>query len=97
MADVDAIAITAERGAAWSLLYPKYSVVVPQPDVIRLPLAYPVARGDRALADFLTSWIELKKGDGTIDRLYDYWILGKDAEPRSPRRSIIRNVLHWVD
>ena len=97
MSDVDAIAMTAERGAAWSLLYPRYSVVVPQPNVIRLPLAYPVARGDQDLADFLTTWIELKKSDGTIDRLYDYWILGQDAEPRTPRWSIIRDVLHWVE
>ena len=56
-----------------------------------------VAQDDQDLADFLTSWIELKKADGTVDRLFDYWILGKNAEPKAPRWSIIRDVLHWVD
>ncbi len=30
-------------------------------------------------------------------RLYDHWILGLDAEPRKPRWSILRNVLHWAN
>jgi hypothetical protein len=38
----------------------------------------------------------LKKRDRTIDTLYDYWILGKNAVPKQPRWSVIRNVLHWV-
>jgi hypothetical protein len=29
--------------------------------------------------------------------IYDHWILGKTANQRQPRWSIIRNVLHWVD
>ncbi len=97
MAGVDALFMTAERGSAWSLLYPQFSVVVPQPDPIRIPIAYPVAHGDRALADFLTKWIALKKSDGTLDAFYDYWILGRNAEPKKPRWSIVRNVLGWVD
>ena len=40
---------------------------------------------------------ELKRRDNTIDGLYDYWILGRDAENQEPRWSIIRDVLHWVD
>jgi hypothetical protein len=45
----------------------------------------------------MTRWIELKKGDGTLAALYDYWIMGTNAEPRKPRWSIARDVLHWVD
>ena len=97
MAGVDALFMTAERGSAWSLLYPQFSVVVPQPGPIQIPIAYAVAHGDRPLADFLTSWIALKKSDGTLDALYDYWILGRNAEPKKPRWSIVRNVLGWVD
>ena len=33
--------------------------------------------------------------DGTIDRLYDHWVLGKTAEPRDPRWSVVRNVFGW--
>jgi ABC-type amino acid transport substrate-binding protein len=94
--DLDALVYTAEAGSAWTLLYPAYTVAIPQPDVLTGPLAYPLARGDQEMVDFINLWIDLKKKDKTIARLYDYWILGKHAVPESPRWSIIRNVLHWV-
>ena len=87
----------AERGSAWTLLYPQFSVVVPEPGIIKVPLAYPIAEHDAAFAGFMNTWIDLKRKDGTIQRLYDYWVLGRDAAPRQPRWSVIRNVLHWVD
>jgi Na+/H+-dicarboxylate symporter/ABC-type amino acid transport substrate-binding protein len=95
--DVDAIAMPAERGSAWTLMYPAYSVVVPEPGVIKIPLAFPVARHDQAFLTFVNTWIDLKRKDGTLDTLYRYWILGQEATARTPRWSIIRNVLHWVD
>jgi Na+/H+-dicarboxylate symporter len=93
---VDAIALTAERGSAWTLMYPAYTVVVPEPGVIKVPLAYPVARQDRRFVAFVNTWIELKRKDGTLDGLYRYWILGQNPEARRVRWSIIRDVLHWV-
>jgi proton glutamate symport protein len=95
--DLDGLVLTAERGSAWTLLHPEYSVVVPTPGLIKVPLAYPIAKHDAAFAAFIDAWIELKKKDGTIQRLYDYWILGRNVMPATPRWSIIRNVLHWVD
>jgi Na+/H+-dicarboxylate symporter/ABC-type amino acid transport substrate-binding protein len=94
--DVDAIALPAERGSAWTLMYPRYTVVVPSPS-IRIPLAYPLARNDGAFTRFIDTWVQLKTKDGTIDALYDYWILGRSAAGPTRRWSIIRNVLHWVD
>jgi Na+/H+-dicarboxylate symporter/ABC-type amino acid transport substrate-binding protein len=93
----DAVALPAERGSVLTLLYPKYTVVVPEPGVVKIPLAYPLAGGDPNWAYFLNTWIELKRRDGTIDALYGHWILGKQAGKRQPRWSIMRNVLHWVD
>jgi ABC-type amino acid transport substrate-binding protein len=93
----DAVVLPAERGSVLSLLYPKYTVVVPDPGAVKIPLAYPVARRDQDFAAFLNTWIELKRRDGTIDALYGHWILGKQAGKREPRWSIMRNVLHWVD
>jgi ABC-type amino acid transport substrate-binding protein len=95
--DLDALVSAAESGSAWTLLYPQYSVVVPHPASVAVPLAYPVAQGDQKLVDFTSRWIELKKKDGTIDDLFKYWILGQGAESTRPRWSVIRNVLHWVD
>jgi Na+/H+-dicarboxylate symporter len=95
--DLDALVSAAESGSAWSLLYPAYTVVIPQPDVLAVPLAYAMPRGEQDLVNFINTWIELKKKDKTIASLYDYWILGKNASPKQPRWSVIRNVLHWVN
>jgi len=94
---LDALVATAERGSAWTLLHPELSVVVPMPGVIRVPLAYPIAARDSGLARLINTWIDLKRKDGTIQVLYNHWILGRDAAPARPRWSILRNVLHWVD
>lgn len=95
--EIDAFVFSAEGGSAWTLLYPAYSVAIPQPDVLAIPLAYSMARGDPELVSVINTWIELKKKDKTIAALYDYWILGKNAVPKQPRWSVIRNVLHWVN
>jgi Na+/H+-dicarboxylate symporter/ABC-type amino acid transport substrate-binding protein len=94
---ISAIALPAERGSAWTLMYPAYSVVVPEPGMVKIPLAYPIARHDQAFATFMNTWIDLKRKDGTFDALYRYWILGQDQGARKPRWSIIRDVLHWVE
>ena len=93
---VDALVYTAEAGSAWSLIYPKFGVAVPQPDVLRVPFAFPVAPGDAEMTRFLNSWIDLKERDGTRDRLFDYWIRGRTQEKRTLRWSVIRDVLGWV-
>jgi ABC-type amino acid transport substrate-binding protein len=92
-----AMLLPAERGSAWTLLHPEFSVVVPEPGLVKVPLAYAIARHDQAFASFVNTWIDLKRKDGTIDRLYRYWILGQNAAAARPRWSIIRDVLHWVD
>jgi len=95
--DLDALAFSAEAGSAWTLIYPSYSVAVPQPDILAVPLAYGIAHGDRDLTDFVNTWLELKKKDQTIQSLYDHWILGRSAAEQEPRWSVVRNVLHWAD
>jgi ABC-type amino acid transport substrate-binding protein len=79
------------------LLNPKYTIVVPEPGVVKIPLGYLLAGRDPNWAYFLNTWIERKRRDGTIDALYRHWILGKQSGKRHPRWSIVRNVLHWVE
>ena len=93
----DAVILPAERGSVLTLLHPKYTVVVPEPGIVKIPLAYPVARRDQEWEQFVNTWIELKRRDGTINALYRHWILGEYAVDRQPRWSVIRNVLHWVE
>jgi len=94
---VDALAFPAERGSFLTLLYPAFSVAIPHPLSIRIPLAYPVATHDAEFAKFLGSWLDLKQKDGTIQALYDHWILGRDAAPQRRRWSVLTNVLHWAN
>ncbi|MHC4827019.1 MAG: cation:dicarboxylate symporter family transporter, partial [Planctomycetota bacterium] len=94
---LDALVTGAEIGSAWTLLHPEYQVVIPDGDVIKQPLGYAVARGERELKGLLDHWVLLKTRDGTIGQAYDHWILGRQASPREPRWSVVRNVLGWVD
>jgi ABC-type amino acid transport substrate-binding protein len=95
--DLDAMLYSAESASAWSLIYPRFSVAIPHPDIVAAPLAYPVARGETEMAAFLSSWVELKRKDGTIDRLFAHWVLGQAAKRSGPRWSVLRDVLGWVE
>ena len=94
---VDATADMAEEGAAWTLLYPEFSLVVPKPAVF-MPVGYAVAHGNEKLLKVFDGWLVAEKSRGTIDALYNYWMLGESAKVRRPPRwSVIRDVLHWVE
>lgn len=89
----DALLYTAESGSSYSLVYPEFTVAVPRPDILKVPLAYAVRRGDERMVELLSAWIDLKRLDGTIDSLFDHWILGSAGVDKTPRWSVWRNVL----
>ncbi|RLA13147.1 MAG: hypothetical protein DRQ60_07860, partial [Gammaproteobacteria bacterium] len=93
----DALLLSAEEGAAYSYRYPEYTVVKARGGKIRIPAVYAVPKGDIETMEFINNWVYLKQNDGTVDRLYDYWMLGGAAKKRERRWSIIRDVLGWVD
>jgi ABC-type amino acid transport substrate-binding protein len=92
----DALVGTAERGSAYTILHPEFSVVVPKPRPMKVPLAYVVAGRDAMMTGIVNTWIDLKRKDGTIDELFAHWILGRQTEAVEPRWSVVRNVLHLV-
>ena len=87
----------AEIASAWTLVYPQFTVVVPEPGRIRVPIAYPMPYGATDLVRYVDAWIELQREQGSIEKLFEHWILGRLAESREPRWSVIRDVLGWVD
>ena len=93
----DALLLSAEEGAAYSYRYPRYTVARVNRGNIRLPAGYPVPKGDIEMLEFVSNWVDLKKKDGTIDALYEYWMLGGASKVRTPRWSVVRDVLGWVD
>jgi ABC-type amino acid transport substrate-binding protein len=95
---LEALLTGAESGSAWTLLYPNYQVVTTWADDFTIPLVYPFSGGgDSQMDEFIDHWVMLKQHDGAVKRAYEYWILGRGSEKRTPRWSVIRNVLGWVD
>lgn len=92
---LDAVAMLAQAGAAWTLLHPQFAVTVPQPQPMKVPVGIAVRRQDAELAAFVERWLVLQRATGVTDDAYDYWILGKGMEPRQRRWSILRDVLGW--
>ena len=86
----------AEEGAAWTILFPRYVVVVPRP-VVRLPVAYLVAADNSTVLNAMNNWLAIESANGYIEEVYAYWVEGKTESVRQPRWSIIRDVLGWVD
>ncbi len=95
--DVDAIVAFSEEGAAWTLLYPNFTLVVLKPTMF-VPMVYATTTGNDGLLRPFNAWIVAQKSRGTFDKMYKYWMLGEAAKiERPPRWSVIRNVLHWID
>jgi ABC-type amino acid transport substrate-binding protein len=91
---VDALVISAEAGSAWTILYPSYSVVVPEPHLkANAAFAMPLATLD--FEDFVNDWLQMEQTNGIIDKLYDKWILGIEVEQKKARWSIGRDLLGW--
>jgi len=95
--ELDAFVMPAEHASGWSLLYPEYTVVVPQPDPVKMSTAFGVAVGAHDLASAIDEWVVFANNAGDINIAYDYWILGEGAADHSPRWSILRDVLGWGD
>ncbi len=95
--ELDALLYVAEAGSAWTLLYPAFSVAIPKPMVVQVPMAYALPSGEQHFRAYLDAWVEMRRRDGTIDRLFEHWILGRGTERSTPRWSVIRDVLGWVE
>ncbi len=93
--DLDGFLLPAEHASAWTLLHPEFTVVVPQPNPVRIPTGFGMATNAGALADVVNEWVLFADEAGMVRQQYEYWILGEGAQSREPRWSIMRNVLGW--
>lgn len=91
--DLDAFVYTAEAGSAWTIVYPAYSVAVPQPDVVSLPLSIAVSKNNAPFIQYLNTWIDLKKNDLSIEYLTNYWIYGRREMKDSRRWNILDDLI----
>jgi len=89
----DGLLFTAEAGSAWTLVYPSFTVVVPDPKPINVPISYPLPRGDYELKSFVDTWISMAQSQGKVDALFTHWIKGEVRGQRKPRWSILNDVI----
>jgi ABC-type amino acid transport substrate-binding protein len=89
--EVEVLVISAEAGSAWTILYPAYSVVVPEPHLkANAAFAIPLATLD--FEDFVNDWLQMNQTSGIINKLYKKWILGAETEQKKGRWSIGRDL-----
>lgn len=87
------------QAISWSLRYPHYTIVAPDPPIGMDTLAYAVKPDEDRFLCFLNQWLMLKRQNGLTQDQYDLWVLGKTENiiPQKRRWSIIQDVLHWTD
>ncbi len=91
----EAYVYSAEVGSAWTLLYPTFSVVIPKGLKAKAPVGFALPTGETELVQYLNTWLKLKKYNGFQDKVYNYWILGKNPGKTKPRWSVLHNVFGW--
>jgi len=93
--EVDAMLFSAEVAAAWSMLYPEFSAVVPNELTLKAPVGLVLPKEQPAYVEFINTWLKLKHDNGFQSKVYNYWILGKDPKAKKPRWSVMSDVLGW--
>ncbi|MCJ8296697.1 MAG: ABC transporter substrate-binding protein, partial [Colwellia sp.] len=94
--EVDAFIYSIEAGSAWAMLYPNFAAVIPKGLRFRAPIAFVMPKGQLDYLQYMNTWLKLKKENGFQDKVYDYWILGKNPKAKKPRWSVMKDVLGWI-
>ncbi len=94
--EVDALVMSAEAASAWTLIYPKFTSVIPGPGSVTIPIVFALPHTDSDFKTVVDTWIQTSQALGVMEKAYQHWILGREAVERKPRWSVIRDVLHWV-
>lgn len=71
----DALLITAEGGAAWSVLHPQTSLVTAFDARLPEELVILIGGQDGALEDYIDTWILRKQDQGLIRSLFEHWVM----------------------
>ena len=93
--DIDAYVFSTESGSAWAMLYPKYTAVVPKGLKLRAPVGLALPKGQMDYVQFINTWLQLKRDNGYLQKVYTFWILGENPKAKKPRWSVMHDVLGW--
>lgn len=90
--EIDALLISAEAGAAWTLFHPGFSVIVPKPSLHKYALSFAISDKNVDFLPYLNQWLKIQEISRFKEENYKYWILGKGAEVKVPRWCLGSNV-----
>lgn len=91
--DLDALVTFAASASAWSLLYPRFSMVLLPNEPLSVPSGIATRRDDITLSAFIDTWLISAQASGDIKHATNYWVQGQGTEPIEKRWSILNNVL----
>lgn len=85
-----------QEALAWAAAHPLFHVI-PQPQLGKEMIGYPIKENENAFRCYLETWLTLKDNEGFKEQQYNLWILGQTHEiiPLQRRWSILQDVLHW--
>jgi ABC-type amino acid transport substrate-binding protein len=89
---IDAYLTSAERASVLTIFYQGFKVVNPLPYHINNPLVFPLAEDD-VWKRYIDNWIEYRKNDGSISKVYDQWILGHEYKKKEPVWNVYDNII----
>jgi hypothetical protein len=77
----DVLLTTAEAGSSMTLLNPFYDAAILQLyDTNKIMCVYVVSKNcDDASRMFLDNWLKMEEEYGSLDRKYNYWVLGENT------------------
>lgn len=73
---LDGVLVSAQTGAAWTVIYPQLSLMVPQP-AVNFPVSRQFPPQAHGLARVWDSWALIQVTDGSRDRVYRHWVEGQ--------------------
>ena len=92
---VTAMMTTLERAYYWSRVYPEFTAIRPQEVKAATIVVYALPYGELDFRNLVDLWIETRQANGESEDAYNYWVRGRALVARSPRWSVLANVLGW--
>ncbi len=95
--EIDAMLYTAQTATGWTLVYPEWTVVIPNGLEYQCPMAFAMPDNQQRWKGYINTWLETRIKTGLTEQAYRHWILGEELNQKEKRWSVIQNVLGWVD
>jgi Na+/H+-dicarboxylate symporter/ABC-type amino acid transport substrate-binding protein len=92
---VAAILTTLERAYYWSRVHPEFTAIRPEEVKVATIVVYALPYGELDFRNLVDLWIETRRASGEADDAYIYWVRGRALAVRSPRWSVLHDVLGW--